>query len=156
MAQPNHAPDSSAPLHGTIMLRPRTVRWSAYAIAVLVMGAAIVMAVLIPGFSLGNRLGFPLFGLLIAVFCHMEASVRAEARPDVLIVRNLVRTHELQWAQVIGVSFPAGDPWAHLDLSDGRTLSVMALQRTDGARGLAQARTLAQLIRERGEAHDGE
>ncbi len=136
-----------------IVLRPRTVRYAAYGIAIVVMVASIITALTIPGFSLANRLGFPLFGLAIAWFCHREASVAVIAEADKLTVRNLFVTTELEWPQVIGVSFPAGDPWAHLDLADGDTLKVMAVQRSDGQRGLRDAHRLAALVRERGEAH---
>lgn len=136
------------------VFRPRTVRWAGYGIGVTVLAASIAMAVLVPGFDLGNRLLFVVFGLVIAWFCHREASVRVVAERDRIIVRNLLRTWQLDWPQVIGVSFPAGDPWAHLDLSSGRTLPVMAFQRTDGARGLQLAREFAELVRIHGEGRE--
>jgi hypothetical protein len=44
------------------------------------------------------------------------------------------------------------DPWVVLDLSDGGTLAVMAVQRADGERGMAEARRLQALVRDLGEA----
>ena len=55
-----------------------------------------------------------------------------------------------------GISFPMGDPWAHLDLADGSTLSMHALQRYDGERAIAAAHLLRRLVSERGEAADGD
>ena len=59
---------------------------------------------------------------------------------------------ELEWAEIVAVSFPEGDAWAHLDLADGDTLPTMAFQRADGARGIAAARQMAALVAARGEA----
>ena len=67
-------------------------------------------------------------------------------------MRNLMRTRTLEWPEVLGISFPMGDPWAHLDLADGRTHPLNAIQRYDGERAIAAAHQLQALIRERGEA----
>jgi hypothetical protein len=78
--------------------------------------------------------------------------VRVVARPDRLEVRNLMRTRGFDWAEVLGVSFPMGDPWAHLDLADGRTYPLHAIQRYDGERAVGNAHRLLHLVQERGEA----
>ncbi|HLQ80070.1 MAG TPA: PH domain-containing protein [Brachybacterium sp.] len=136
----------------TIVLRPRAVRVAAYFSAVVVMAGMIGGAVLITSFQWGGRLGLILVGVLVFLFCHLEASVKVTARPDELEVRNLMRTRTLAWPEVLGVSFPMGDPWAHLDLADGRTHPLQAIQRYDGDRAIAAAHQLQRLIRERGEA----
>lgn len=138
----------------TVVLRPQVVRVAGYAIGAVVLLASVACAILIPGFSIVDRLGFVAFGAGAAMFCHREASVRVVAEPERLVVRNMFATHVLDWPQVVGVSFPMGDPWAHLDLADGRTLPTNALQRADGARGIEAARTLVALVRERGEAQE--
>ena len=113
-------------------------------------------AILIPGFSPLDRAGMVMVGVLAALFCHLQASVRVVAGPQQLEVRNLFRTRTVTWPEVVGVSFPMGDPWAHLDLADGSTLATWAIQRSDGKRGIADAHRLAALVRERGEAPDHE
>lgn len=135
-----------------ITMRPRAVRWAAYFSAAVVMAGMIGGAVMITSFHLGGRLLLLLIGLLIALFCHLEASVRVVARPDRLEVRNLMRTRSFDWAEVLGVSFPMGDPWAHLDLADGRTYPLHAIQRYDGDRAVGNAHRLLHLVQERGEA----
>ena len=140
----------------TIVLRPRAVRVAAYLSAAIVMAGMIAGAVMITSFQLGGRIGLVAMGMLVAVFCHLHASVVVTARPDVLVVRNLMRTRRLEWAEVVGISFPMGDPWAHLDLADGSTLSMHALQRYDGERAIAAAHLLRRLVSERGEAADGD
>lgn len=134
------------------VFRPRAVRWAAYITAVIVMVGMIGGAVMITSFQLGGRLGLLMTGLLIALFCHLEASVRVVARPDGLEVRNLMRTRTFEWPEVLGISFPMGDPWAHLDLADGRTHPLHAIQRYDGERAISAAHRLLHLVEERGEA----
>ena len=142
--------------NATIVLRPRAVRVAAYLSAAIVMAGMIAGAVIITSFQLGGRIGLLLMGVLVAVFCHLEASVMVTARPQELVVRNLMRTRTLEWPEVIGISFPMGDPWAHLDLADGTTLALHAVQRYDGQRAIAAAHLLRRLVRERGEATRGD
>jgi len=136
----------------TIVLRPRAVRVAAYLSAAIVMAGMIGGALLITSFQWGGRLGLIGVGVLVVLFCHLEASVKVTARPEMLEVRNLLRIRSLDWAEVIGISFPMGDPWAHLDLADGSTLPLHAIQRYDGRRAIDAAHLLQRLMRERGEA----
>ncbi|HEX7349679.1 PH domain-containing protein [Brachybacterium sp.] len=138
----------------TIVLRPRAVRVAAYSSAAIVMAGMIGGALLITSFQWGGRLGLIGAGVLVVLFCHLEASVKVTARPEMLEVRNLLRTRSLDWAEVIGISFPMGDPWAHLDLADGSTLPLHAIQRYDGRRAIDAAHLLQRLMRERGEASE--
>lgn len=135
-----------------IVIRPRAVRVAAYFSAVVVMAGMIGGAVMITSFHWGGRIGLLVVGVMVFLFCHLEASVKVTARPEELEVRNLMRTRTLAWPEVLGVSFPMGDPWAHLDLADGRTHPLQAIQRYDGERAIAAAHHLQRLIRERGEA----
>lgn len=137
----------------TLVFRPRLVRAVGYAIGGIVMLAAIVMAVTV-GRTIAEVVGYLAFGAGVLWFCHREASVRITAGPEALIIRNLFITRSVEWPEAFGVVFTAGDPWAKLDLADGDTVSLMALQRTDGKRGMAAARRLAGLITERGEGLD--
>lgn len=142
------------PQRPTIVLRPRMVRILGYPTGLIVLAGTVVFAVIMPAFSLFGRLGLVVIGLAALLFCHLEARVRLIAAPRTLTVRNLMRSRTLEWAQIIGVSFPMGDPWAHLDLADGSTLGLMALQRADGRRAVADAHRLAALVEERGQAPD--
>src|SRR5699024_11440141 len=84
----------------TIVLRPRAVRVAAYFRAVVVMAGMIGGAVLFTSFQWGGRLGLILVGVLVFLFCHLEASVKGTARPDELEVRTLMRTPTLALPQV--------------------------------------------------------
>jgi hypothetical protein len=91
-------------------------------------------------------------GVVIALVCWRYASIRAVPSLDGLVVRNLVVTRTVTWAQVIDVEFGGGAPWVTLELDDTDTLAVMAIQRADGALAMAEARRLATLVRDLGEA----
>lgn len=136
----------------TIVFRPRAVRVAAYFSAVVVMTGMIGGAVLLTSFHWGGRSGLVAVGVLVFLFCHLEASVKVTARPEAIEIRNLMRTRTLEWPEVLGISFPMGDPWAHLDLADGHTYPLHAIQRYDGDRAIAAAHRVQSLIRERGEA----
>ena len=121
--------------------RPRAVRRWGYIVAAVFALACLVMAVSVLG-----SLGFVLLALAVGGFCHRHASVHVRADAACVTVRNAFSTRRFEWAELIGVSFPEGDPWAHLDVADGDTCAVMAFQRADGERGVAMAREFNALI----------
>ena len=81
-----------------------------------------------------------LFGL------YRLGRMRVRADETGLTIVNLTRTHTLEWAQVVRVNLRRGDPWVQLDLDDGTTVAVMAIQSADGDRARAAARELARLV----------
>ena len=111
---------------------------------------AVLMAVLtftVPGVRAVDAVGFALLALLMAWFMWRQARVRAVPSPDGLVVVNLFITTRLEWAQIVSVRF--GDrPWPQLDLSDGDTLAVMGIQRSDGRFARDEAVRLAGLVEE--------
>lgn len=130
--------------------RPHRARRVAYVIAVVWMLVLAGLAFFLPvPLTALDRAGFLLVGVLVAWFMHREASVLAIPSERGLRVRNLFLSRQLDWAEIVAVRFGGGQPWAALDLSDGDTLAVMAIQRADGARGVAESRRLATLV----EAH---
>lgn len=149
-------PTPSAEVPGpdeTIVFRPRLVRVAGLAIGTVILAAMLLAAVIVPAtFGLADRVGFIALGVGTFWFCWREAQVRVVAGPETVEVRNLISKQELEWAEIVAVSFPEGDAWAHLDLADGDTLPTMAFQRADGARGIAAARQMAALVAARGEA----
>ena len=68
------------------------------------------------------------------------------ADADRLVVVNGYRRREYEWAQVIAVRLPPGAPWVTLDLADGTTVSVMAIQGSDGDRARVALRELKSLV----------
>jgi hypothetical protein len=66
-----------------------------------------------------------------------------------IVVRNLLVTTHVDWAQIVSVRFGQGRAWVQLDLADGDTLAVMGVQRADGAFAEQEARRLATLVARR-------
>jgi hypothetical protein len=135
--------------------RARVVATSMAVVALVVFGG---LAVLLPtnaGLTTwqgGDRVLVALIGVLIALGCWRYAGIRAVPTPDGLLVRNLVVTRRVAWAQVLGVQFGGGAPWVTLELDDTDTLAVMAIQRADGEQAEQEAVRLAGLVRDLGEA----
>ncbi|WP_202627684.1 PH domain-containing protein [Cellulomonas sp. APG4] len=131
--------------------RPRAARFVGIGLAVAVPGFMVALAVLLPRVapardSWGDRAGLLAFGLLVAWVVLRHAGVRAVPDDEGLVVRNLVRTTRLGWAEVHSVRFGPDRPWVQLDLADGTTLAVMAVQQADGAYARREARRLATLV----------
>lgn len=131
--------------------RPRRGVIVARVTAVATLAAFVVLALVIPGegrFGWGalDRVLLVLFGLAGAAFVWRYSQLRAIPSPTGLKVVNLVRTHDLEWAQILGVAFSGGAPWAVLELTDTDEISVMAIQRADGEYGRAEAARLAALV----------
>ena len=147
------APDPLAPF------RPRRGRAVALVIAwasLAVFGAiAVVMPAQVDGrWGLGDRLMFFGLGVVVAVVAWRYASIVAVPSRDGLVVRNLVVTRSLEWAEVVGVQFGGGEPWVSLDLEDGDTVAVMAIQKADGDIAGREASRLAALVQAFGEARE--
>ncbi len=126
--------------------RPRLARAVTLGIALAVLALTALLLVTMRGLGTLDRIGFGLVAAAIAWFCWREASVVARPDPDGITVRNLLLSRRLAWAQIVDVRFGEGRPWVQLDLDDGDTLAVMAVQRADGARAQVEARRLATLV----------
>ncbi len=138
-----------ADLHAAF--RPRRARRVALTVAVAQAVVLVALAVVLPGTGVGafqwyDRLGIVLVSAAIA--WGLSRYVRVAAVPDEsgLTVRNLLVARRLEWAQVVAVRFGDGDPWVTLDLDDGDTLAVLAVQRADGPFARDEARRLSTLV----------
>lgn len=90
-------------------------------------------------------------GILLGILWR-QATVTAIPSADGLVVRNLLTTRQLAWAEIVSVRYSADRAWAQLDLADGDELAVMAIQKADGARSVAESRRLAALVERFGTA----
>ena len=140
--------------HRPFRARAARIVGTVLAAAVLIMMSTI--AVLLPGpvrgqaagmgLSTVDRIGILAFGVAVAWVLLRHAGVRADPDDDGLTVRNLLLTRRVEWVEIVSVRFGAGRPWVLLDLADGSTLAVMAVQSADGRHGTAEARRLATLV----------
>ncbi|MFX0538757.1 PH domain-containing protein [Ornithinimicrobium sp. Y1847] len=99
-----------------------------------------------PSLQLVNRVAVAVIGIGMAAFLWRYGMIRALPTKEGLRVVNLVRSHDLSWAQIVRVGFSGGAPWAVLELTDTEELAVMAIQRADGERATKEAGRLAALI----------
>lgn len=135
--------------------RPRRARIIPYVLAVVVVFGVVVLAVAMPSnWALGDRIGLVVIGLIVAGILHMLARSRITADDRGLTIVNGLRTHEYEWAEVLGVSMSEGAPWPTLDLADGSTVAAMGIQASDGDRARRAIAELTALVHERGEARE--
>jgi hypothetical protein len=126
--------------------RPRWGRWVPWAVAAGGAGVFVAVALAYPGASIGDRLAFLAFAAVLVLLLSRFARVSARPDEDGLTVRNLVHVHRHPWAAIVSVSFGRDSTWAQLDLADGTTENVMAIQQADGAFARAEAGRLATLV----------
>ena len=116
---------------------------------VIFTGGALSMPSLDPslgGWGISDRLMLTCCGLVVAASLWRFASIRAVPSTRGLVIRNLITTRTLEWAQIIRVQFGGGAPWVSIDLDDTDTVAIMAIQKADGAFGLAEAARLSALV----------
>ena len=135
------------------VFRPRRGRRVALTMAVLSLlifaGGAISLPRVDPlfgGWGVLDRLLLVSCGLAVSALLWRYASIRAVPTTQGLVIRNLITTRRVEWAQIVRVLFGGGAPWVSLDLDDTDTVAVMAIQKADGAFGRAEAARLSALV----------
>lgn len=93
-----------------------------------------------------DRVFLFLLGVAGAAFLTRFIGIRAVPTPEGLTIRNIVRTHHLEWAEIVRVQFGGGSPWAYVDTASAETIPVMAIQKADGRMSRDEAGRLAALI----------
>lgn len=129
------------------VFRPRrgalVARISAVAVVVVLAG----LAWLAPGgWGDTDRVLLVLFGVGVAAALWRFGMVRAVPTTEGLRVINLVYSRDLEWAQILRVTFAGGSPWVLLELADTEELAVMGVQRADGEFARSEAARLAALV----------
>lgn len=140
---------SAAELH--VPFRPRAARVVSIVLGILTVAGATALVVTVPlvaqvTFTAGDIAGTAALTFVLLWLCWRQGGVRAVPDESGLAVRNIIYTRTVEWAEIVSLTFGDGSPWAQLDLSDGDTLAVMAIQRADGAYARTEARRLATLI----------
>lgn len=73
---------------------------------------------------------------------------RVSATEQGVTVVNGYRRRDFGWSQLVAVNLRRGAPWAGLDLSDGTSISALAIQGSDGQRARTAVADLRRLIAE--------
>ena len=135
------------------VFRPRRGRRVALTMAVLSMLIFVSGAISLPrvdplfgGWGVPDRLLLVGCGAAVSALLWRYATIRAVPSTQGLVIRNLLITRTLEWAQIVGVLFGGGAPWVSVDLADTDTVAVMAIQKADGAFGQAEAARLSALV----------
>ncbi|GAB2686633.1 PH domain-containing protein [Kribbella swartbergensis] len=89
------------------------------------------------------------FGAVLWILYRL-ATLRVEAYPDRLRVRNVFKSYTLRWSDVTALRFKPGDAWLQLFDADGNRLGILAIQAAEGARASKAAKELAAVARAHG------
>jgi hypothetical protein len=144
-----------------VRLRPLGVRAVGGVLAVLLPVLIVVTGVALPPsvrakfdvIQIGTLL---LFAAVVVVFAWALMRCRVDLGPEGIVVVNGFTRHAYAWPQVVAVTMGPGHPWAVLDLSDGTSVSAVAIQSADGARATAQVHQVREYIRRYGTPPGGE
>ncbi|MDQ6934154.1 MAG: PH domain-containing protein [Actinomycetota bacterium] len=135
---------------------PRTWRPFGARIVATVLGLMLVLVCVVTWLAWGpsirasftplQRVTLILVGLLGFICWFALVRSRVSATEERLVVVNGYRKRVFEWSQVVGVTLRRGAPWASMDLSDGTTISVLAIQGSDGRRATDAVRSLRTLV----------
>jgi len=117
-----------------------------YVMAVVIDVTLVAITITVTGAKLFDRTAFLVCAVVATAAIHRLADVHAVATQDGLTVVNFLRSRQLEWVEIIGVRLAPGDPWLQLDVTDGSTLPVMAIQAADAAHGRAMALEVAAAV----------
>ncbi|MCA6093152.1 PH domain-containing protein [Streptomyces sp. SCA3-4] len=135
---------------------PVTFRPTRTRIVLLSTGTALLcvltaLSLMLETFTTGDRITFICTGLFGLGVLALLSRPKVVATEDGVTVTNLTTTRRLAWAQVVRVNLRAGDPWVHLDLSDGTSLPAMGIQTGIAKQqAIADARALRALAETHG------
>jgi hypothetical protein len=132
-------------------VRPRRIRWVAWALAVFLFAffgtGALLVSVESSGFNFrfADQVAMVVLGTILAGCALLFTRPRLRAGSGGVEVRASILTRRVPWSEIVAVSFPDGVQFARLDLPDDEYLTVAALQAVDrghAARGVSALRRL--------------
>jgi hypothetical protein len=133
-------------------IRPRLTPYAAYAAAVVLVVAHIVIGLLLKIGSTGvifqtsDQIAMAVLGVVLAGLVLLFARPRLRVGAAGLSVRNALSDRLVPWDDIVGVSFPAGARWARIDLPDDEYVPLMAIQSVDKDRAVAAMDTVRSLL----------
>lgn len=136
-----------------VVARPRRIRFYVIPAALVVFAAFAVMGVLLrqtptgAQFAVSDQVALIVIGVILALAVLALLRPRVRADTDGIEVRNVLNGRTFRWADVRGVSFPDGAPWARVELLADEYYPVMGVQAQDGQRSVQVMRELRALHR---------
>jgi hypothetical protein len=129
-----------------VQLRPHLTPYVAYAAAVVVVAAHVVVGLLLVIFQTSDQIAMAGLGVVLAGLILLFARPRLRVGAAGLSVRNVISDRLVSWDDVVGVSFPVGARWARIDLPDDEYVPLMAIQSVDKDRAVAAMDTVRGLL----------
>jgi Bacterial PH domain len=133
-------------------LRPRLTPYVAYAVAVVLVVAHVVIGLLLKIGSTGvifqtsDQIAMAVLGVVLAGLVLLFARPRLRIGAPGLSVRNVLSDRLVPWGDIVGISFPVGARWARIDLPDDEYVPLMAIQSVDKDRAVAAMDTVRNLL----------
>jgi hypothetical protein len=133
-------------------LRPHLTPYVAYAVAVVLVVAHVVIGLLLKIGSTGvifqtsDQIAMAVLGVVLAGLVLLFARPRLRIGAPGLSVRNVLSDRLVPWGNIIGISFPVGARWARIDLPDDEYVPLMAIQSVDKDRAVAAMDTVRNLL----------
>jgi hypothetical protein len=106
------------------------------AVTLIVVGLLLKMKSTGVFFQTADQVAMAVLGLVLAGLVLLFTRPRLLVGPTGLSVRNLLGDRHIPWADIVGVSFPAGSRWARIDLPDDEYVPVLAIQAVDRDRAV--------------------
>lgn len=135
-----------------VSARPIVLRWWCTVAAVLIVAAFTTTAAILRTssdgvtFHLGDQIAVAGVGLAVAGLAWLPTRPRLRADHDGVEVRGLLGAYKrIPWTMVRSVEFRPKWRWARLVLPADETISLYAVQRSDGARAVTVMRALRAL-----------
>lgn len=135
-----------------VQLRPYLTPYVAYAAAVVIVVAHVVVGLLLKIGSTGvifqtsDQIAMAGLGVVLAGPVLLFARPRLRVGAAGLSVRNVISDRLVPWDDVVGVSFPVGARWARIDLPDDEYVPLMAIQSVDKDRAVKAMDTVRDLV----------
>jgi len=139
-----------------LVVRPRRALLTATVLSVVLLAFTVVGWMAMPTqtrdlFTPPQLVTLALFVLVMIGFMMCVGLSVVRADDTGLTFRNGLRTHHLDWPEVVGFRFTENDPWAYvLTEDDPDQRPLLGLQRTDRARAEAAFTALNAAWRQAG------
>ena len=133
-------------------LRPHLTPYVAYAVAVVLVVAHLVIGLLLKIGSTGvifqtsDQIAMAVLGVILAGLALLFTRPRLRVGAAGLSVRNVLGDRLVPWDDIVGVSFPVGARWARIDLPDDEYVPLLAIQSVDKDRAVAAMDTVRSLL----------